>query len=62
MGANKIINRKMSNNNFDMSEKFMTDPESWPSKRNGEWHHSDFKEMPYQHVRKLYEKFVEQMK
>ena len=65
MGANKLDIRENFDpdaNNFDMSEEFMTETVNWPSKRNGEWHHSDFKEMPYQHVRKLYEKFIELMK
>ena len=72
MGANNLNLRGFANN-FDMPALFMTDEDAWPQteepwdeeEQGGEeipvWHHSDFKEVPYQHVRKLYEKFVELM-
>ena len=61
MGANKNENPDFDQtHNFDMPAEFIKD-KAWPAKRDGEWHHSDFKEVPYQHTRKLYEKFVELM-
>ncbi len=53
--------------NVDMSARFMTDPVQWPESRycwynsgyRNEWHHSDFKDIAYLHVYKLYEKWIE---
>ena len=57
-------------NNFDMPEKFIEDKKAWPvkelikgnsNKKTSVWHHSAFSEVPYQHTRALYKKFVELM-
>jgi hypothetical protein len=50
-----------------MAASFMTDTVLWPrqckvpegSIDRPEWHHSDFKDIAYPHVYKLYEKWVE---
>lgn len=28
----------------------------WPPKRDGEWHHSDYKDVPYQNVFSFYKR------
>lgn len=67
MGANENSKWHASLNNFDMSMLYMTDVAKWPEARNcwynggyrKEWHHSDFKDIAYPYVYKLYEKWIE---
>jgi hypothetical protein len=60
MGANE--NTKLLTNNFDMSEDSSkggcckTSEASWPLDRKGEWKHSDYKEISYQHTYEFYKK------
>ncbi len=48
--------------NFDMSATMKTDEKKWPREKeikpgNREWRHSDYRDMPYQHVYRLYHEF-----
>jgi hypothetical protein len=48
-------------NNFDMFTEFRTDPDKWPSKQEDGtkiWKHSDWKNVPYIHVYKMFEKIT----
>ena len=56
MGANengKLIFNQVSNN-INMSATCKTNEDDWPNKRDGDWYHSDYKEMPFQQVYKFY--------
>jgi len=70
MGANKYT--PLEGNNIDMSGD-SSDPQidqiaccktneaAWPRKMNGigVWYHSDYKDIPYQHVHEFYRKIKE---
>jgi len=38
-----------------------TDGSKWPNDRNGEWHHSDYKDVPYQHVYEFYKRIKKEI-
>jgi hypothetical protein len=69
MGANVNGNWDTEDNNFDMSSLYMSDATSWPqvrycffpgeSVKKPEWHHSDFRDIAYTHVYKLFDQWVE---
>jgi hypothetical protein len=71
MGANVNSSWKVvddpSKRNFDMTLLYMNDEDSWPELRKcdfqgtdrKEWHHSDFRDVAYTHVCKMFKKWVE---
>ena len=61
MGSSANSNLVWRGINFDMFTQFRTDPNKWPSHEvNGPkiWKHSDWKNVPYVHVYKLFEKMT----
>lgn len=47
--------------NYNMSALYMTNPSVWPNEdqqHNKEWRHSDFRNVPYVHVFKLFDKIT----
>jgi hypothetical protein len=55
------ISAAWENVSFDMHSLYMTDPSRWPiedSDDNKIWRHSDWKDAPYVHVYKLFNKLI----
>ncbi|NTV15678.1 MAG: hypothetical protein HGA96_17405 [Desulfobulbaceae bacterium] len=65
MGANENSILFIDGQNIDMSGVknnnggcCKTDELRWPGVRSGEWHHSDYKDIAYQHVYEFYKKII----
>lgn len=58
MGANDN-GEFVTGNNYNMSEDFKTNVDLWPvletiPGKSGDWRHSDYKDVPFQHTYKFY--------